>query len=254
MYLVPSVIDVWNFHQADLMDSIKQKPLVLGGDGRCDTPGHSAKYCTYSMMYLESNKGSEDSAYPDKHDGHDSKSIRSCQHGPIDERRKWLTPGSKLHKMMKQVVESTYLLRDILKLSPCYQTYGLEVYHSVVNHFAPKSTHFFHNAMLARTYVAALHYNENSGRVQACTKTGEARWKVSWPKAKKGVEAVVKPTKVDPTFGRHYFLGNNVFIFCNKNRGNILFLPCPSIHFFPAQSVWAGISSAMWTSHGDKSW
>ena len=26
------------------------------GDGRCDSPGKSAKYCTYSMMESESNK------------------------------------------------------------------------------------------------------------------------------------------------------------------------------------------------------
>ena len=25
-------------------------PLSLGGDGRCDTPGHSAKFCSYTML------------------------------------------------------------------------------------------------------------------------------------------------------------------------------------------------------------
>ena len=52
--------------------------------------------------------------------------------------------------MVKDVVESPYLLRDLPKLSPVYQTYGLEVFHSVVNHFAPKSTHFFYTPMYAR--------------------------------------------------------------------------------------------------------
>ena len=38
--------------------------------------------------------------------------------------------GSRCHKMVKNVVESPYLLRDLPKLSPVYQTYGLEVFHS----------------------------------------------------------------------------------------------------------------------------
>ncbi|KAL5022529.1 hypothetical protein ScPMuIL_001684 [Solemya velum] len=227
--------------QADLIDSIKQKPLVLGGDRRCDTPGHNAKYCTYSMMDLESNKVLEiwliqfnevKSSCHIELEGLERcleflefhcmaiQDIVTDRHVMVKKYLRkehstknhyfdvWhVAKGSKPHKMMKQVVESTYLLRDIPKLSPCHQTYRLEVYHSVVNHFAPKSTHFFHNAMLARYegfYIlvfSALHYNENSGRVQACTKTGKAHWKVSWPNAKKGVETVVKPTKVDPTFG-----------------------------------------------------
>ena len=32
----------------------KDKPLVLSGDGRCDSPGQSAKFCTYSLMDIES--------------------------------------------------------------------------------------------------------------------------------------------------------------------------------------------------------
>lgn len=32
------------------------KKLTLGGDGRADSPGHSAKYGTYSVMDLDSNK------------------------------------------------------------------------------------------------------------------------------------------------------------------------------------------------------
>jgi solute carrier family 8 (sodium/calcium exchanger) len=51
---------------------------------------------------------------------------------------------------MKNIIENKRLLPDIPKLSPVYQTYSLEVFHSVVNHFAPKSTHFFYPAMLAR--------------------------------------------------------------------------------------------------------
>lgn len=58
--------------------------------------------------------------------------------------------GSRAHKLFRDVVDSNYLMWDIPKLSPLHQTYGLEVYHSVVNSFAPKNTHFFYPAMMAR--------------------------------------------------------------------------------------------------------
>ena len=31
------------------------EPLSLGGDGRSDSPGHSAKFGSYSLMDLENN-------------------------------------------------------------------------------------------------------------------------------------------------------------------------------------------------------
>ena len=44
--------------RSSLLDSIKaeRKELILGGDGRCDSPGHSPKYGSYSLMDLEHNK------------------------------------------------------------------------------------------------------------------------------------------------------------------------------------------------------
>ena len=31
----------------------EQRPLVIGGDGRVDSPGHSAKYGSYTVMELQ---------------------------------------------------------------------------------------------------------------------------------------------------------------------------------------------------------
>ena len=57
-YLTPSVEYVWKAHQRELIDNIRGSglPLVIGGDGRCCSPGHTAKYGTYSIMDLNSGK------------------------------------------------------------------------------------------------------------------------------------------------------------------------------------------------------
>ena len=34
---------------------LENSPLVIGGDGRADTPGHSAKFGTYIMMNLNAD-------------------------------------------------------------------------------------------------------------------------------------------------------------------------------------------------------
>ena len=315
-YLVPSVLRTWDIHQADMLSDLQGETLSLGGDARCDSPGHSAKFGSYTLMNLQDNKilhveliqsnevknsynmeleglkrGLEylndcgmavtefvtdrhvqvrkfmsdkqpetqhffdvwhmakgvskkleqaakkkecglirpwiksvvnhmywiaascgtNSALKkakwisivnhicDKHEGHDDL-FPKCEHGPIVETKKWIKTGSRAYKALLAVVKSPYLLRDIGKMSPVHQTYGLEVYHNIVNHFATKSTHFFYESMLARVHLAALHFNENSGKPQATTKTGSLRYTVAYPKAKKGDEAVVKPQREGPTY------------------------------------------------------
>lgn len=58
LYLTPAITSVWRTHQSALIEDLKTKgsPLVLGGDGRCCSPGHTAKYGTYSLMDLVSGK------------------------------------------------------------------------------------------------------------------------------------------------------------------------------------------------------
>ena len=57
-YLYPAIHDVWEKNQMLLLNNFikKQKGLILGGDGRSDSPGHSAKYGSYSMLELSINK------------------------------------------------------------------------------------------------------------------------------------------------------------------------------------------------------
>ena len=110
-------------------------------------------------------------------------------------------PSSVPHTLLKGVFENDHMRRDVPKLSPVHQAYCLEVFHSIVNQFAPKSTHFFYAAMLARLSIAAIHYNRNCGRQQLVIENGDLCYNISYPKAKKGTEEVVKPRKGPPTCG-----------------------------------------------------
>ena len=47
-YLFPVISDTWEAHQECVHVCLEEKCLQVSGDGRCDSPGHSAKYCTYT--------------------------------------------------------------------------------------------------------------------------------------------------------------------------------------------------------------
>ena len=55
-YLIPAISLQWIQLQSQLLACLKQqgKSLTIGGDGRADSPGHSAKYGSYSVFDLES--------------------------------------------------------------------------------------------------------------------------------------------------------------------------------------------------------
>ena len=55
-YLMPVIQHTCSLLQAKLLDKIKStnRTLQLAGDGRCDSPVLSAKYCTYSLLGMES--------------------------------------------------------------------------------------------------------------------------------------------------------------------------------------------------------
>ena len=49
---------MWERQQRKLLSElmIEKKGLVLAGDGRADSPGHSAKYGSYSIIDINKNK------------------------------------------------------------------------------------------------------------------------------------------------------------------------------------------------------
>ncbi|XP_076088805.1 uncharacterized protein LOC143059203 [Mytilus galloprovincialis] len=54
-YLYPAIGHVWHNYQNDYANDIQQqqRSVTLGGDGRADTPGHSAKFGSYTMLDLD---------------------------------------------------------------------------------------------------------------------------------------------------------------------------------------------------------
>ena len=55
-YLIPAINTTWERHQNSLFSFLKDTGLVVAGDERADSPGHSAKYGTYSLLELGCNK------------------------------------------------------------------------------------------------------------------------------------------------------------------------------------------------------
>lgn len=56
LYVAPSATVALDSEQATLLQDIHNRPVVLGGDARCDSPGYSAKYGSYTLMDLVTKK------------------------------------------------------------------------------------------------------------------------------------------------------------------------------------------------------
>ncbi|XP_010790125.1 uncharacterized protein [Notothenia coriiceps] len=120
--------------------------------------------------------------------------FEKCAHGRLpaaqNRKKKWLKADSVPALKLNKVVSQKAFVRDVKKMSPSQQTYGVEVYHSIVNQFAPKMYAYSYTGIYCRLILAALHYNENSGRKHAKTRTGQLQYTVKFPKAKKGGHVV----------------------------------------------------------------
>ena len=57
---------------------------------------------------------------------------------------------TKASEKLSALLTNAKLRKDIVKLSPIYQTSYLEAFHSIVIHFAPKSTAFSYQGMQCR--------------------------------------------------------------------------------------------------------
>ncbi|XP_066270376.1 uncharacterized protein [Branchiostoma lanceolatum] len=134
-----------------------------------------------------------------KHDSHPDESFPKCAHGRIDHDRKWIFSGSLAHDKLCAVLLKKDRLKDVRKLPSDAQTSCLEGFHSTLNHWHPKMTHFSWLGSYCRHILAVLHFNENLKREVQTTKEGRAYYRVTYPKYKLG-EEVVKRQAVPPTY------------------------------------------------------
>ncbi|XP_073451452.1 uncharacterized protein [Aquarana catesbeiana] len=55
-YLFPIINHHWYEERKDVLTKIGQCTVALAGDGQCDSPGFSTKYCTYTFLDLNTDK------------------------------------------------------------------------------------------------------------------------------------------------------------------------------------------------------
>ncbi|KAM7290348.1 uncharacterized protein ISCGN_026993, partial [Ixodes scapularis] len=121
----------------------------------------------------------------------------ACLHGNLTDRL-WIEEGTETFKKLESVVLSSHLLRDIPKLSSDEQTFGLEAFHGVLVHFASKSVGYCHEGLLARTYVAALHFNSNADRKIRQADNGDDKYVLKFSRGRK--QWTIVPVKEDTKF------------------------------------------------------
>ena len=57
-YLIPIIVQMWKEEQEKLVERLSnlEGGVVLSGDGRSDSPGHSAKYGAFTVIEQRTNK------------------------------------------------------------------------------------------------------------------------------------------------------------------------------------------------------
>lgn len=134
------------------------------------------------------------------HAWNDKKLFHTCEHPPleeIDRNKVWLTVGSVAHDCLTRIVKDKTIQADLKYCALYCHTGYLEVYHSLINKYAPKRQHFSYEGMVSRTQLAAIDHNHGSGRAQAQTKDGQPRYNLVVPKSfTNDKKWVAKPVKV----------------------------------------------------------
>lgn len=142
-----------------------------------------------------------------EHRWKEERKVHKCEHHKLSKNKvkktTWLEAGSPAHIALEEIVLNKKLLKDMSKLTEFHHTGNLEVYHSLLLKYAPKRQHFSYAGMVARTQLAVMDHNHNTGRKQATIKKGRTkgdnRYKLVFPKGRK--KWVVKPVVEEKSFG-----------------------------------------------------
>ena len=110
--------------------------------------------------------------------GNEGSQFTKCVHPTLttEEQRskKWMRPGSVVHRTLTNVVKDKTLLKDIKKLTGFHHTGSLEVFHSLLLKYCPKRQHFSYVGMQARIELTILDHNYNTERKHATTEKGSS--------------------------------------------------------------------------------
>lgn len=154
-----------------------------------------------------------------KHKWDSGKKYTKCCHPPLsrtEQRTKpWLKASSEAFKALHKIVSDTKFLQDLEHLTKYSHTGNLEVYHAVINKYAPKRQHFSYRGMICRTQLAALDHNAGANLDQAKTKAGNLRYNLVFPK--QSARWTVIPIKDHKNKQYVYEMVQRVIQCCNNN-------------------------------------
>ena len=98
------------------------------------------------LTFLRKN-GQASFTTKNKHHWDSGTKFHKCEHGEIDETA-WLKEGSPVYTGLQKVVFEKKLLTDFNHLNRFSHSGNLEVYHAIVNKYAPKQQHFSYLGMI----------------------------------------------------------------------------------------------------------
>ena len=137
--------------------------------------------------------------------------------------KKWLKLDTPAYIALEEVVLNKKILRDIEKLTEFCHTGELEFYHFEYLMYCPKREHFSHQGMVACVQLTALDHNANCGRKQVVVQSGpcagQAKYRVSFPKAQK--QWVAKPIKEKKSYAHVMVLKDTFADACETGEVDI---------------------------------
>ena len=146
----------------------------------CGGDAEKIKQMWKSLLHHISNRHRFKRSYP---------KYPKCSHKPLTKKealkKKWIAKDSIAYDALEKVILDIKTLNDMEHLVDPLHTGNIEVFHSVINSYAPKKHEFELNVMDARVKLAVIDYNHNTNRNQATVtreikgsaKKGEKQWK-----------------------------------------------------------------------------